>query len=482
MAFLHGVETIERLEGPVPIRSARTAVVGIVGTAPTWALDPDNATKNQMVQILSPDQAAQYAGGLYPDYTLPRAMKSIHDQGAGLIIMINVFDWGEHTATAENESVTFGPRDRLQLAHFGVKSLVLTDEELETVYEEGVDFEYTPAGEVRRLDSGSIPYGATVVAGYTYADPTKVTAAEVLGGTDPITGKRTGLALFREAYSQFGFAPKMIHCPVFNTQQSVGAEMLVLANELRAKAIFDAPAGTTYAEAIASRGPQGTVQTFNTDSDRAMLLFPHLKAYNPITDEDELVPYSSFWCGVRARVDNNDTGGYWASASNHEIRGITGVEFALTSSINDPNTETNMLNDAGITTVFQMYGVPPRVWGNRTAAWPSTTTINNFETVRTTADVIHESVEMAVLQFIDRPIDNALIDSIVESVNAFIRSLVARRAILDGRCWYDPEDNPPADVALGWLRFRYDFGPKVPGERFTFIAITNANYLANLGG
>lgn len=480
MAFLHGVETIEQLAGPVPIRSARTAVIGIVGTAPTWALDPANVTKNELVQILNPDQAARYAGDLYPGYTLPRALKSIHGQGSGLVLMVNVFDWDEHVDQAEDVEHTFDSRDRLRLEHYGVRDLVLTDDTGNTTYVEGEDYTYTPAGEVRRIEGGDIPFGATVLASYTYADPSKVQPADIVGGTDPLTGKRSGLALFREAFSRFGFAPKMIHCPVYNTQQSVAAEMLVLAEVLRAKAIYDAPVGTTYQEAIESRGPTGTVPTFNTDSDRAKLLFPHLKAFNPITGEDELVPYSSFWCGVRARVDNDE--GYWVSASNHEIRGITGVELALTAAINDPNTETNLLNEAGITTVFQMFGVPPRVWGNRMAAWPSVTTVNNFETVRTTADVIHESIEMAVLQFIDRPIDQGLIDAVVESVNAFIRSLIARGAILDGRCWYDPEDNPPADVAQGQLRFRYDFGPKVPGERFTFIAVTNANYLESLGG
>lgn len=89
----------------------------------------------------------------------------------------------------------------------------------------------------------------------------------------------------------------------------------------------------------------------------------------------------------------------------------------------------NQLNEAGILTVFSSFGTGFRTWGNRSAAWPSVTHPRNFINVRRTADVLHESLEYAMLQFIDQPITEALIDAIVESVNAFIRTLDrARRA------------------------------------------------------
>lgn len=39
--------------------------------------------------------------------------------------------------------------------------------------------------------------------------------------------------------------------------------------------------------------------------------------------------------------------------------------------INDPNSEANLLNEAGIITVFNSYGTGIRLWGNRSAAFPS---------------------------------------------------------------------------------------------------------------
>jgi len=42
-----------------------------------------------------------------------------------------------------------------------------------------------------------------------------------------------------------------------------------------------------------------------------------------------------------------------------------------------------------------------------------------------------------MLQFIDMPINTALIDGITESVNSFMRTLISRGALIDGKCWFD---------------------------------------------
>jgi len=41
--------------------------------------------------------------------------------------------------------------------------------------------------------------------------------------------------------------------------------------------------------------------------------------------------------------------------------------------IDDASSEVNLLNENGITTVFNSYRTGLRLWGNRTAAWPSVT-------------------------------------------------------------------------------------------------------------
>ena len=44
-----------------------------------------------------------------------------------------------------------------------------------------------------------------------------------------------------------------------------------------------------------------------------------------------------------------------------------------------------------------------------------------------------------MLQFMDYPIDNGLIDSICETVNQFIRTLIGRGALIDGKCSFNAD-------------------------------------------
>jgi phage tail sheath protein FI len=101
--------------------------------------------------------------------------------------------------------------------------------------------------------------------------------------------------------------------------------------------------------------------------------------------------------------------------------------------------------------------------------------------VRRTMDTIEESVELAMLQFIDQPISNALIDAILASANAFIRSLIQRGALVAGAASFDPAENPATQIAAGQLVFDIDVMPPPPAERITFEAFIDVTLLAQLG-
>jgi phage tail sheath protein FI len=96
-------------------------------------------------------------------------------------------------------------------------------------------------------------------------------------------------------------------------------------------------------------------------------------------------------------------------------------------------------------------------------------------------DVIEESVEFAMLQFIDQPISNALITAILASVNAFIRTLIQRGALVGGNASYDPAKNPTVQIAAGQLVFDVDVMPPPPAERLTFETFIDISLLQQLG-
>src|SRR5271154_1360381 len=177
-------------------------------------------------------------------------------------------------------------------------------------------------------------------------------------------------------------------------------------------------------------------------------------------------PYSQWVAGAIAAKDLAQ--GYWWSPSNTQVDGMLGPDVTLYASILDPSSDTNNLNAQGIVTVFNAFGTGLRVWGNRSAAYPTVTTPNNFISVRRTIDVIEESVELAMLQFIAQPISNALISAILASVNAFIRSLIWRGALVAGSASYNPAENPTNQIAAGQLVFDIDVMSPPPAERLTF--------------
>ena len=405
-SFLHGVETIEIEKGARTIKTVKTAVIGLVGTAPIQDVGDGYKTVNEPTLILNEIDAVKYFGSKKDGYTIPQALEAIFDQGAGIVIVINVFDPAKHEKVAD------------------------------------------------------------------------VTKADIIGGVNATTGKRTGLKAFEDSYSLFGYFPKMIIAPVYCEDSAVVTEIQTLCNKIRAIGIVDAPVGTTVQEAITGRGAGGTIN-FNSSSDRVILCYPHLKVYDSASDSTILEPYSSRLAGVIAAKDI-DKGYHW-SPSNTEINGIVGVEKQLTSMLNDPSSEVNTLNEAGIVTVFNSSGSGYRTWGNRSAAYPSSTSVTNFINIRRTADIIHESVEYSMLQFIDFPIDNGLIDSITESVNAFIRSLIGRGALIDGKCSYNPDKNPVTQIADGHLVFDIEFMPPTPAERISFESFIDIELLKSLG-
>lgn len=405
-SFLHGIETIEVNKGARTIQTVKTAVIGLIGTAPIDTVNEEYKTVNEPVLIVNETQSAQYFGNSKAGFTIPDALTAIFDQGAGVVIVINVFDPEKHETVAD------------------------------------------------------------------------VTLADIIGTIDPITGKRSGLKAFEDCYSLFGYYPKTIIAPTYCESAELVPEINTICNKIRAIGLVDAPVGTSVQEAIKGRGTQGTIN-FNTLSERIILCYPHVKVYDAVTDSYKLQPYSQRLAGVIAAKDIEK--GYHWSPSNTEIQGIIGIEKQLTSMINDPDSEVNQLNESGIVTIFNSYGSGFRTWGNRSAAFPNNTSPTNFINVRRTADILHESVEYSMLQFIDYPIDNGLIDSICETVNQFIRTLIGRGALIDGKCTYNQDKNPASEIANGHLVFDLEFMPPTPAERITFKSFINIELLKSLG-
>ena len=189
--------------------------------------------------------------------------------------------------------------------------------------------------------------------------------------------------------------------------------------------------------------------SFNTSDKRAVLCGPQQlfldsgivptgigvdpiagKAIQTIANLTHAGPLSPWVAGATSAKDLAQ--GYWWSPSNTQIIGVLGPDVSVYSSFIDSASDTNVLNSQGILTAFQAFGTGIRVWGNRSAGFPSYTTPDVFIPIRRTMDVIEQSVMLSMMQFLDQPISNALISTILASVNSFIRVLIGRGALVAG--------------------------------------------------
>lgn len=467
--YLHGIETTEVERGPRPIRVVKSAVIAVIGTAPTGPI-------NELTLCLNDIHAAQF-GPHRTGFSIPEALQGIFDFGAGTVLVVNVLDPVLHSTTVDEQDKQFAPNDLLHLEHGALQTLQIKSADGLLTYLESVDYKADRlTGHIRRLPTGNIAANALIKVAYTYADPSKVTATDIIGAVNA-AGRRTGLKAFQDSYNQLGFFPKIFIAPGFSTLKAVTAELGASASQVGGIAYIDAPIGTTVQQVLAGRGPAGAIN-FNTSSDRVRLCYPHIKVRDAAHGE-RLQPLSIRAAGLRAKVDNDH--GYWWSSSNQELIGVIGLERPLTARVDDSNSEVNLLNENGITTVFNSFGSGLRLWGNRTAAWPTVTHMRNFENVRRTKDVVDESIRYSALQFVDQPITTSLITSITESVNLFLRKLIGDGALLGGECWFDPARNPQTELEQGHILFNYKLTVPLPFERGTFETEITGDYLVNLG-
>lgn len=440
-------------------------VIGLVGIAPIGG--------NDLTLITNQRDANTTYGQEVPGFTIPQSLKAAFDNGASAVLVVNVFDATTMTTEESDESHVIA-NGRAKLTHAPIGAVVLTNQAGNVTFENGVDYKVDVYGNITVLDPTVIANGATVLATYDRLDATAITSAVIIGAIDG--NDYSGMKLFQVARSRFGFGAKILIAPKYCEVAAVASEMITLAGNTRAVAFIDGPSAVATSDSVSDvvqeRGPSGTYAGFQSTSKRVNLLWPHVKKTDPSTGGTVTFGQSAYWAGVQARLN------FWRSASNQAPRGVLGLEVDITGAINATGTDANTLNGAGINTMANISGL--RTWGNRNANFPGEAGAETFVSTTRIRDILEESTELAMLPFVDQPISSALITAITETVNTFIRSLVQRGAIVDGECFFDLAQNPPAQIANGQLVFTYEFAPTTPAERITFNSVLDINLLAAL--
>lgn len=475
--FLHGVQVVEINDGPRPIRTVNSAVIGLVGTAPdaqaavaasvtlgtgtsalTLTADTAGIAGNELsIRLRNPGANSAALSVSLSDKAItvnlatdssgiitstPATIKTALDANSAISALVNVTSGGTGVVKPTATTRLSGGLD----AAFALNTPYLVAANRTEAARAGLTGTLPAA-----LDDILDQVGAVIV----------VVRAEV-GEDDTETKANIVAAIDKllDAESVLGVTPRILIAPEFSQEKTVADALISVANKLRAFAFADGP-NTSDAAAVNYATQFG--------SDRLAVIDPWL-----VKGGVDHAP-SAAWAGATAKSDYDR--GFWWSPSNLEILGFTGTARAIGFRLGDPTSPANLLNEANVTTVIKQNG--NRLWGNRTtSADPKFA----FISVRRTADLINDSILRAHLWAVDRNISRTYLEDVTESVNGYLKTLTNLGAVLGGKCWPDPDLNSSANIAQGKVYFNFDFTPPYPAENITFRSILVNDYITEILG
>lgn len=493
MADLHGVETIELTSGTVAVTTIQTAIIGLVGTAPDASSGtPASGTTGTPILdnvINFTAKSSGRAGNVItveaaagvPDKTKPAAIPTKAQwnlTARKLSITLGCDEKGVAVATPSDVAAAIlqididqtpddGPIiNSVQVLASGAGKGIVTPFTLQLTGGEDDPFPLnTPVAIVgttmmsRLGDTGTLKQAIADINDQRNALTVIVRVSKETTEEKQRAAILAGIGKLSSAKSATTYQPRIVIAPGFSEDDAVGKALETVAGKLRAVAYVDCASGATLQEVVQRRQSYGA---------RTELLRPRVQASNA---DGQIVyrPYSAFAAGLRARIDFEK--GWWWSKSNQDINNIIGVEQIDEFILGERNCDANLLNMQNVSTIVRRSGF--KHWGNRLCAddpqW-------HFESVRRTADVIEDSIQEAMLPYVDRPLDRENADDIIGTINAYMRQLVGLGAIFGGRAWLDEELNTAETLAAGELYINYDFGPKSPTELISLRVRVNNNY------
>lgn len=332
-----------------------------------------------------------------------------------------------------------------------------------TTYTEGTDYTVNAYGLLTRLNSGSMTAGQTLIFDYDVFDG--ITAADIIGTAVP----REGLYQFEEALTAYGYMPTIWIAPNYMQEVGVLAAMQTFADTYGGVIFVDCPEGDDIA-ALTSARSAGSGDVIDISDERVALLYPFVSVYSPAINDTELRPMSPFAAGYQSKIDRLEgpqipLGNWHNNGVQQPLKGIVGIERTITF-----NPNRDITSDANTLASMQVFTIRSGnvLWGDRSTAKRDSTAVTTFLSVRRVMDLIKNSIIAGALQFIGRPINKLLIDSILQNGNAYLASLVQDGWIVKGTMVFNLADNPDTEIALGNLTFALTVIPSVPAEQVNY--------------
>lgn len=470
----HGVyvnETATQVRKP---RETTTGIQFIVGTAPIHKLENPAAAVNTPILINSMAEASAKLGYSeeFDKFTLCQSMyMDFSVLSVAPAIFVNVLDPSKvaHTSAFTNESVTLTD---------GVGKLdtkyVLIDSSLvvkngDDVLVKGTDYE-VEHDENEELVVTVITSGiSTITVSGKALNPLGVTASDIIGGIDQVTGAESGLQLIRRVYPKFGINAATIITPGFSHNPSVAAVMASLCEEIngvfRAETVIDIDSSTYtgYTQAATMKSSIGI------KSPHAYLVWPKVKIGSHVI-------YASANVAAVAQRTDYDNGSIPNMSVDNKSAWIDAAVLENGTEILLDSEQGNVLNAAGIGTYVKVQG-SIKLWGSYSAAYPDSNDPKDIWWCIRRFLSWHENT--FIRTYFDRiggPLNRKLVESIVDAENIILNSYVSREICASAKISISDE-NTDETLAAGELYLTEEITPFQPLQAIINTVSYNAEAL-----
>ena len=477
MAFKHGVYKSEVPTSLVSPVQGEAGLPVVVGCAPVYMGDITNVNKPVLCYTYS--EAVSALGFVHEDWENWTLCEFMYSQfalfGQSPCVLINVFDPARHKKNITDEvyEVIDG---EINLGEGVIKTGAISfkDSEGKAITNLKYDFNYDDEGNAI-LSITSTGYPTSLKISYVKADPSQVTANDIIGGVNAQTGAYKGLELVSRVFPMFRLIPGIILAPGWSEKSEVAAVMRAKCENINGLftciSIADIPSDSTGAQTYSEVPAWKNANNYT--SERQIVCWPKIKLGN------DVYHMSTQLAGLMNNVDRSHNDVPYKSPSN-ELFQMDGCVLASGAEVSLGLEEANYLNGQGITTALNfMSGWV--AWGNRTASYPANTDPKDcFIPIRRMFDFVGNTFIQTFWQKTDEPMTPRLVRTIIDSFNCYLNGLAAREMILGGRIEMLADENPLTSIQDGHLVFHVYLTPPPPAEMIEAVLEFDPDYFSVL--
>ena len=477
--YKHGVYASEQATSMSAPITGTAGLQVIVGTAPVNQLVDPAAAVNVPLLVHNYKEAVAAVGydKDFAKYTLCEAISANFSVvGTGPLVLINVLDPEKHSDSISSTTVQVNGGvavldaagvlpDTLNVQTDGAAKLTKDTDYTVTFNDDGTISIVLIAG-----GAGAQATSLTVTG--KKIDPSKVTAADIVGGVNSSTGKETGLEVVRQVYPKLSMTPGILTAPRFSEDATVAAALQAKTHEINgvfgAVCIVDIKTGSGGASKYTDVKTVKEAQAVS--SANAYAVWPYAKV------GDVVYSGSTMAAALTAYTDavNDDTPN--VSPSNKALA-ISGACLPDGTDVLLDQEQANTLNGVGVATFLNMNGF--RLWGNNTAAYPGTSDPKDrWFSVRRFMTWAANSFILTYFSRVDSPANRRLIEAIVDSENVRGNGFVARGVCARYEIVFNEDENPTTNLLNGKLTFHQYITPYTPAENIEDIIEFDPNALA----